>query len=338
MTVSAHDLVLLPRTERLRKLPRLVARATGLVWSAGRRELLLTTSLPLFQGVGVLAQLRLGKEIFDAGLRDEGTASPSFVPLLGALVLITVLLSFAGAIQVEQSRVLGELVARVSYDRVLDVAGAVDLEAFESPGFFDRMQRAQIGSLTRPMQMVAGLGTLATSVVALVGITVALATLQPILVPFVALGYAPLWLASTRNSKALFRFALAMTESDRQRTYLQRILSGRDEAKEVRAFGLGPLLRSRYDRLYDERIAKLRHVARKRLIRSLVASLGTSGLTVASLGLLLYLYVDDRMSLSAMGATVAALLQLGGRLRGVAEGAGALYESALFVDDYEAFL
>ena len=294
--------------------------------------------LQLFQGFGLTAQLLLGKEVLESILEEGGPGTAGFAPELAALVAITVLLSFAGAIQVEQSRVLGELVARSAFDRVLDVAGAVELEAYESPAFFDRLQRAQVGSLTRPMQMVLALGTLVTSSIALLGITVALLALQPLLVPFVVLGYAPLWLASTRNSMTLFQFVLRMTEGDRQRMYLQRVLSGRDEAKEIRAFGLGPLLRKRYDRLYDERIAQLRQVARKRLSRSLVASLGTSGLTVASLGVLGYLYVEGHMSISAMGATVAALLQLGSRLGGVANGAGTLYESALFIEDYESFL
>jgi ATP-binding cassette subfamily B protein len=102
--------------------------------------------------------------------------------------------------------------------------------------------------------------------------------------------------------------------------------------------GLGPLLRGRSGHLSEERIAHLREVARKRMTRSLAAAAGTSGLTVASLGVLGYLYVDGRMSLASLGAAVAGLLQLSGRLRGVADGAGALYESALFVDDYEAFL
>jgi ATP-binding cassette subfamily B protein len=328
-----------PRAQRLLRLPRVLAKAIRLVWAAGRRELLVTTLLQLFQGVGVGVQLLLGKRVLEAMLDSRTAGAFSRVlPELGLLVAITVLLSFVTAVLVEQSRVLGELVGRTAFDRVLDVATTVELEAFESPTFFDRLRRAQLAGLTRPLQMVNGLGTLTTSVITLLGIGVALIAIQPILLPFIVLGYAPLWFASTRNSKALYRFVLDLTEDDRQRGYLQQVLAGRDEAKEVRAFGLAPLLRRRYDRLYDERIAKLRHLARRRLARSLSAAVGTSGLTVASLGLLGYLYVEGRMSLAALGAAVAGLLQVSGRLAGVAAGAGALYESALFIDDYQAFV
>lgn len=339
-TRPEYGVVFLARTERLRRLPRLILRALRLVWAAGRREYVTITLLQLFQGVGVTAQLLIGRkalqELFAAG--SAGSGFGAVLPALGALVAITVLLSFALAVQVEQFRVLGELVARTAYDGVLDVAQSIDLEAYEQPDFFDRLQRAQMAGLTRPMQLASGLGTLSTSLVILGGIAVALATLQPLLVPVLIAGYAPLWYASTRNSKALFEFVLAMTEDDRQRAYLQQVLSGRGEAKEIRAFALAPLLRRRYDRLYDERIAKLRSVARQRMGRSLVAAFGTSGLTALALGLLGYLYVDGRMSLASMGAAIAGILQLSGRLRGVADGAGALYESALFVEDYDAFI
>ena len=334
------SLLLVPRTERLRNLPRLLRQTVVMAWSAGRRELLTTAFLQLLQGVGVTVQLLLGKSVLESLLDSSQTVRgfSHVVPSLAALVAVTVLLSFAAAAQAEQSRILGELLARAANERVLDAASAVDLEAFEWPGFFDRLQRAQVAAMTRPLQLVNGLGTLVTSVVTLAGIAAALVALQPILVPFILLGYVPLWYASTRNSRALFQFVLDITERDRQRLYLQRVLAGRDEAKEVRAFELGPLLRERYQRLYDERIAKLRTVARRRLGRSLLAAMGTSGLTAASLGLLGYLYVEGRMSVSSLGAAVAGLLLLSGRLAGVAAGAGALYESALFVDDYQAFL
>ncbi|MDQ4068021.1 MAG: ABC transporter ATP-binding protein, partial [Actinomycetota bacterium] len=197
------------------------------------------------------AQLLLGKNVLESVL-DSGQSANGFsdvVPGLAALVGLTVLLNFAAAVQVEQYRVLGELVARTANERVLDAACAVDLEAFEWPGYFDRLQRAQAAALARPLQLVNGLGTLTTSVVTLLGVAVALVALQPILVPFILLGYLPFWYASTRNSKALFQFVLSLTEQDRQRAYLQRVLSGRHEAKEVRAFGLAPLLRARYQRL-----------------------------------------------------------------------------------------
>ena len=91
------------------------------------------------------------------------------------------------------------------------------------------------------------------------------------------LGYVPLWIVASRNSRDLYRFVHGMTPNERQRNYLRRVLIGRDPAKEVRAFQLGRFLRGRYDRLYDERIVELRSLARRRHARSLLGALRLGG-------------------------------------------------------------
>jgi len=55
------------------------------------------------------------------------------VPWAVAVALIAALLFFASAVQRERQQILGELVGRHIEERVLDVAAAVGLEAFESP-------------------------------------------------------------------------------------------------------------------------------------------------------------------------------------------------------------
>jgi ATP-binding cassette subfamily B protein len=82
---------------------------------------------------------------------------------------------------------------------------------------------------------------------------------------------------------------------------------GRNSAKEVRAFNLAGFLRQRYDRLYDERIAELRQLAKRRTGRSLLGSLASSGVTVATIAMLAWLYISDRMSLAVAGAAVFGL-------------------------------
>jgi ABC-type multidrug transport system fused ATPase/permease subunit len=129
-----------------------------------------------------------------------------------------------------------------------------------------------------------------------------------------------------------------MTPNERQRNYLQNVLMGRNPAKEVRAFNLARFLRGRYDRLYDERIAELRSLARRRTGRSLIGSLASSGVTVATIATLSYLYISDRMSLAATGAAVFGLYQLASQLNGLHMSATSLYEATLFIRDYSSFL
>jgi ABC-type multidrug transport system fused ATPase/permease subunit len=322
-----------------RDLPSLLADSLRLVWSAGRREFVITSTLQLLSALGVAAQLFVGKAVLTAVLAAGGTDDfASLVPELAALVAITVALDFARAIETEQTRVLSELVGRRALNRVLDVSTRIDLLAFESPDFYDRLQRARAQGMFRSMQTVNGLLGLVGSFVTAGTIMLALFALQPLLLPLVLLGYIPLWFVSSRNSRDLYRFMHGMTPNERKRHYLERVLMGRDPAKEVRSFRLADFLRGRYDTLYDERIAELRSLARRRMGRSLLGSLASAAVTAGTIAVLAWLYVSGRMGLPAAGAAVFGFYQLGGQLRGLYMSATSLYEATLFIHDYSSFL
>jgi ATP-binding cassette, subfamily B, bacterial len=321
-----------------RDLPRLLIDSVRLAWSAGPRELLLTSTLQVAASVGVVAQLYVGEAVFSAILDAHGGSFADVLPPLVALLAVTVALDLAQAVEAEQSRLLAELVGRKALDRVIDVGVSVDLLAFEQPDFYDRLRRAQAQGMFRAMQTVNGLLGVVGGAVAGFAIIAALAGLQPLLVPVVLLGYVPLWIASSRNSRDYYEVSWGMTPKDRQRYYLQHLLLDRNPAKELRAFQLVPYLRGLYDRLYEERIVELRGVARRRSIRSLVAALASAGVTAVAVGGLAWFYVTGRMSLAATGAAVFGLYQLNQRLRTMHFSAASLYESTLFLRDYTSFL
>src|ERR687898_928471 len=299
-----------------RDLPGLLGDSMRLVWTSGRNIFLLTSGLQLLAALGVAVQLFVAKAVFDAVLGTGGNAELADVgPTLVALVAVTVALDLARAIRDEQGRVLGELVGRKAIDRVLDVSTRIDLLAFESPEFNDRLQRARAQGQFRALQTVNGLLGIVGSLVTATAIVFALAALQPLLLPFVLIGYLPLWVVASLNTRDLYHYTRGMTPNDRQRGYLQNVLMGRNAAKEVRAFNLAGFVGRRYDTLYDERIAELRKLAKRRTARALLGSVTSSAVTVGTIAMLAWLYTSDRMSLAAAGAAVFGLYQLANQLR-----------------------
>src|SRR2546423_11120130 len=160
-----------------RDLPHLLGGSLRLAWSAGRRELLLTSALQIIASLGVAAQLFAGKAVFSSILSAHGGSFGHVLPALAVLVGVTVALDLAQAVEAEQSRLLGDLVGRRALDRVIDVAVSVDLLAFEQAEFYDRLRRAQAQGQWRAMQTVTGLLGLVGGAVAGVGIVGALAGL-----------------------------------------------------------------------------------------------------------------------------------------------------------------
>ena len=318
------------------ELPQLLKSSFALVWQAGRREFLITSSIQLATALSFAAQVLIAREVLHAIL---GARSFSAVlPWLMAIIAITILLDFARAVENEQSRLLGELVGRRALDRVIDVATAADLLAFEDPDFHDRLRRAQMQGQFRALQTVNGLLGLVGALVAAVAIVIALATLQPLLLPLVIVGYIPLVFVTRLNTRDSYLFSFGMTPNDRQRTYLQSLMIGRDEAKELRAFNLAPFLRGLYDALYDERISEFRKLSRRRAVRAILGAVGTSAMTALAVGGLAWLYISGRMTLAAAGAAIYGLTQLAARLAALHFSANSLYESTLFIRDYRSFV
>jgi ATP-binding cassette subfamily B protein len=319
----------------IRRLPRLAGDGIRILWDAGRRDLLVSVSLQALGAVGIAVQLLIGQQALEALLSAQTMGD--ILPWAVAVGIGAALLTFASAVQRERQQILGDLAARQVEERLLDVAAAVELEAFETPGFHNRLARVRSQS-HQPLNLVYGLSGLLGAIVGVMSVLVALVAIEPILVPLILIVLLPAWLVASRRSEAFFRYFWRMTPRDRERHYLAGLLSNRDDASEVRGFGLAPYLRMRYQLLYDKRIAELRKVARRQLSFSLGANLITGAMLAGTLLLIAWLTLTDRVSISEAGIAVAAVAVAGARLTGAGYAAGSLSEAALYMDDYNAFL
>ncbi len=325
--------------KRLRRLPRMMRVAFTLVWRAAPREFVFLAAVQVITGVGVALQLLVGREVLSAVLAsDEGGSFGDAMPSVILLAAITAAVTFANLARVERQRILGDLVGRYATNRVLDVSTSVDLLAYESPHFHDRLQRAQVNAMSRPLQMVNGVLGVLGALFTIAGISGALLFLEPLFLLLVLIAYIPVWFAATRASKVVYDFSVVQTERDRRRSYLFYVLSRKEEATEVRSFGLSDFFRARYNSLYDEKITELRKVVRRRLILGLVGGIMTSVLTAGTIALLVWFVTSGRMELSEAGAAAAAIVMLGQRLQALGGSAGSLYESALFMEDFTTFV
>ena len=324
----------------MRRLPTVLAASFGLVWRAARGTFAAAAALQVLGGVGVAGQLLAGKLLIDRLLVDDGAQVQTGALLLplGLLALLTAAVAFAAQARVAYQRLLSSLVAHYTIRQIHALTSKVDLLAFESPEFHDRLQRAMVNAVSRPVQLTNGALTFLSSVFASVGVAVALLFVEPVLVLLVFVAYVPTWLATTRTSRQGYSFSIEQTERDRRRLYLNELLIGKEEAKEVRAFGLADFLGKEHERLTQDFLRDLRGLVRRQLRLRLLGSLGTSVLTALAVLVLVLFVTTGRTDVASAATAAIAVVMLGQRLQGLAAGAGALYEGSLFVDDYLDFV
>jgi len=328
------------RRARVRGLPRVVGSALQLTWRASRRGFLVAALLQVLGALSVTALVVVGQMALNAILAADSQSSGvrALVPVIVLLAVVTAVGSAAGALQRQQERLLGEEVSIVVWRRLLDVTGRVKLEFYESPTFYDQMQRVQTNALLQPSSVTTAVFGLIGGAIGAGGLLVVLLAVEPFLVPALLLAGIPSLLLSRRASRLEFRFTAVAAPIFRARDYLRAVLTGRNEAKEVRAFGAERVLRARHDDRSDEFLTLVRRHVRTRQ-RYALGSVAVTALALAvALALLAWFLAIGRISLAEAGAAALGIRLLSSRLDQIFQAVAGLMESAVFLEDLDRFL
>lgn len=328
------------RPRRLSSLVGLLRGAVRLVHEAAPRLLLGTLALSLAVAALLAVQVLLARVAFGrllAGGTSADRSTQALLPLVG-LALTTMLVAVLGNVQLQRTRILAELTQGHITHKIMRACVSVDLIEYESPVFYDRLQRVKANASSRPLQVTQALLTLITEFVSSVVLLVAVVRLAPLLIPLLVVGGVPLALIGRSASRSEYAFQVGQTHAFRERYYLNNVLTERDAAKEVRAFSLDGLLSTRWRTSFDAYMVALRGQVRFR------ERLGLASAVVAGLGGLLgvlglvALLGSGRLSLASAGAAAVAARLLTSKVSGVVGSASAIYESGLFLQDLEDFL
>jgi ATP-binding cassette subfamily B protein len=323
-----------------RPLPtaRAVLRALSLVWQTDRRLTLALAAGSLVAGLLPVAVARVGEELVDAIVEATRRGTSSDAPLepevlrwlLFELALVAALVLTTRLLGVARSLLRARLGHRVNV-LILEKALDFDLAQFEDPETYDRITRARREASTRPLSLVMRTFELAQHGVALVGFGALLVDFSFLAVVALALAGLPAFLAEARFARDAFRLFNWRTPETREQSYLETVLARDDHAKEVKLFGIGPRLLTRYvgvfERVHDED-------------RALTVRRGLWG---AALGLVAVLVFYGAYAWIAL-ATVAGALSLGAMtmylwvfkqgqttLGAALTALGGLYEDTLYV-------
>jgi ATP-binding cassette subfamily B protein len=230
------------------------ARMTlALVWASSRAMTVALGAMTLAGGLLPLGVAYAGKRIVDAVVARSQSATWTWVAVeLGLVVGLAVVQRGLGLVR----SLLG---ARLGIDinvTILEKALALDLRFFEDPEFYDKLTRARREASSRPIALISESFGLVQSVLSLAGYAAVLVHLSAWAVLALCLATVPATLAEMRYSKVAFRVRNWRSPESRKLLYLEYVLANDEHAKEVKLFGLGPMLLDRYRQLsrgfYDE--------------------------------------------------------------------------------------
>lgn len=225
----------------------------GLVWTTNRRLTITLALLTLLAGVLPAAMAWVGALIIDAVVaairlaQDTGVSHMERIfTLVGIEALIVAALSGAQrGISLCQSLLRAQLGQRVNV-MILEKALTLELAQFEDAEFYDKLTRARREASSRPLSLVTRTFGLAQNMVSLFSYGVLLVQFSPWAVAVLLVAGLPAFFAETKFSGDAFRLFRWRSPETRMQIYLETVLAREDNVKEVKLFGLGPLLLERY--------------------------------------------------------------------------------------------
>ena len=330
-----------PLAERWRASATHSARALGLVWRSAPGGVLVLAAVTVVAAALPPFVAYVGKLIIDAVIAARA-ALPGIArqaSLTHAVRLVGVELG-AVVVMAGAERVLGlvrQLVGlRLGIDlnvQILEKAQRLELRQFEDPDFYDKLTRARREASTRPLSLIQSNFQVVRNALTLAGYAALLIRFSPWMALAVLVATVPAFLAEARFSGAAFRLRNWRSPDSRRLTYLEYVLANDEHAKEVKLFGLGPLLLDRYRRLAESFFADDRRLAIGRAGWGYVLSLLSTGVFYGSYALIVAETVRGRLSLGDMTLALVAFRQGQQSFQAVLSALGGMYEDTLYMSN-----
>ncbi|MDX2012362.1 MAG: ABC transporter ATP-binding protein [Myxococcaceae bacterium] len=324
-----------------RQLLAQVPRALSLVWEADRRNALAQAALTVVQAALPAALAWVGKLIIDAVV--EAARSPSdetraavmrLVSVELALAVVTLLVTRLSSLSRELLRMrLGNLLN----ERLLEKSLTLELRHFEDSETYDVMQNARRESASRPLSLAMAVITIARHLLTLSTFAVLLWRVSWWTTLVLLVAALPAFLAETKLSGEAFRLYSWRAPEGRRLNYLEWLLTRDSTVKEVKLFGLGPLILGRYRALFSKFLAEDQRLAVKRLVfGTVLGALSLAAFYVC------YLVVAGRaasgqLSVGDLTLSLVVFRQGQGAFEAVLSGVAGMYEDALFLSNLDAF-
>ncbi len=218
-------------------------------------------------------------------------------------------------------------------------ASVLRLETFERTDFHDVLRRAQeAASPGFFLNLIGEINTIITGTLTAVSVALVVGLWNPLLLVAIALVSVPPPLVQMFQGKTTFLLKREQTQRQRLRAYLERILTDRTAAKEVRVFNLGATLLGWWEHLYWQVADRLFQQKRSQAsVNALLAAFSLAGLA-AGIGWSAWAVANGGLSPGQFAAMMVALQEVRTHVDRVFFRIGYLANYLLYIADLFTYL
>jgi ATP-binding cassette subfamily B protein len=282
-----------------------------------------------------VAMLWISKLIVDqvvASIAGRAVLTDTIWWLLGAEVGLAVLGdALSRAISLCDS-LLGDRFTNHISLRMMAHATQLDLESFEDPIFYDKMERARRQTTSR-LGMLASLASMSQQAITLLSLSVGIVAFSPWLLLLLIAAVIPPFLGETRFAMLAYSLLYQWTPERRELDYLRMLGASNSSAKEVKIFGLGEHLTERARVLFERFYNDNRGLAIKRAVTGTLLNLLPTAGYYTAYAYILYRAISGTLTVGDLTFLTAAFARSRGLIEQIFASFSGIAEQALFIED-----
>ena len=256
--------------------------------------------------------------------------------LAGIEFALTIAGNTLGRVSDYYDAVLADRYMRYVSIQVMDHASQLDLQAYENPVFYDRLERARVQATDR-LGMIQSIGRLFQQAITTVSLSIAILIFSPWLLLVLIACLLPAFLGESHYAFLSYAKNFRQTPAKRELDYLRQVGGSKEAAKELKLFGLSRFLTDRFtnisNRILDENLALLR----RRLVGvTLLSTLSTTGYYGAYVWVI-WETVNHVFNIATFSFLVQTILNVQSNISQLFSTLSSIADQALFLTDLLAF-
>ena len=317
-----------------------------LVWETGPWILFAMLAIALLQGVTPVIGSKITQLVLNemqnsygdfSGALGDFLRSPVFF-LLIFLFSYNILTSLVNILKNAVSRISGELVVRTVKLEIMNKAKDLDLQSFDLPAFYEKLENANREAGNRPVQILSSTFSVVSAIITLISYIVILASVLWWAALVIIAVSVPSAIINFYYRRKNFEYMRRRSRDRRQMTYYSDLLVNKDLAKEIRIFDLSDTFIGRYRTVFDKYFAGIRALILQENVWHMIIIVVSSVVNCCFYAYFAYLVISGRQQIGDYTLYTGALMSVANQVSSLISISATIYEGTLFVDNLTSFL
>lgn len=316
----------------------------GIVWQTGHWILFLMTFLALFNGLTPVIGALLSKEIINE-LQAANTPVSEFFHsrifmLLIYLFIYRVLKRLALTAGTAVDNLSGELVIKQIKLRIMNKSHELDLQYFDLPEFYEKLENANREAGMRPIQVITKTFTAASTLIELISYIAVMATAPGLgLAAFIIMAVSlPSAIISFIYRKRNFNYKRRRSKDRREMNYYSDVLVNKDIVKEVRIFGLTDFFADKFKKVFGEYFKGLRTLILSESLWQIALGIVSVIVNLFFCGIVALRVLSGEIMLGDYTLYTGAIMSIATCIATLISTSAGVYEGTLFIDNLMYFM